>query len=292
MSFGIHHSSIPQSYNRPESESVKKLSEAEKKTKLYSEEGPSKMLRRSTSLNVNKDKFHDWIHYGRLHCDTLPRWSSDPPSFNSTPNWHAPFAFLIPVIGAIAQMNFPNSSPLEEHPASIWIFIVSLLIYCFAFGSYTKFQIYSPAIALISGSLAYAALISLLVPRFLQPLVFIAWTEDFVIDTLELRIYVGPYLRIFFKHPTRRKASRVLKLERNSLEYLLHHYCGVTADKHYQIADWRLRPLPDEMLRYAREDTHYLLNLSFLYISQSKWHDAEACLSMSKGHLTLFCHRI
>ncbi|KAF5953261.1 hypothetical protein HYC85_011205 [Camellia sinensis] len=29
----------------------------------------------------------------------------------------------------------------------------------------------------------------------------------------------------------------------------------------YQNADWRLRPLPDEMLRYAREDTHYLLHI-------------------------------
>ncbi|KAI9093649.1 hypothetical protein K1719_027098 [Acacia pycnantha] len=103
-------------------------------------------------------------------------------------------------------------------------------------------------------------------------------TEDFVIDTLKLRVYIGPFLREVFKDPTKRKvmhgaegdvrlllllsssqASRVLKLERNSLAYLLHHYCGVTADKHYQTADWRLRPLPDEMLRYAREDTHYLL---------------------------------
>ncbi|XP_021888710.1 protein RRP6-like 2 isoform X2 [Carica papaya] len=55
------------------------------------------------------------------------------------------------------------------------------------------------------------------------------------------------------------KASRVLKLERNSLEFLLQHFCGVTANKEYQHADWRLRPLPDEMVRYAREDTHYLL---------------------------------
>ncbi|KAK8620335.1 hypothetical protein V6N13_066814 [Hibiscus sabdariffa] len=54
-------------------------------------------------------------------------------------------------------------------------------------------------------------------------------------------------------------ASRVLKSERNSLEHLLQHYCGVIANKEYQNADWRLRPLPDEMLRYAREDTHYLL---------------------------------
>ncbi|KAJ0013434.1 hypothetical protein Pint_20031 [Pistacia integerrima] len=112
-------------------------------------------------------------------------------------------------------------------------------------------------------------------------------TEDFVVDTLKLRIHVGPYLREIFKDPTKKKvmhgadrdivwlqrdfgiyicnmfdtgqASRVLKLERNSLEYLLQHFCGVTANKEYQNADWRLRPLPDEMLRYAREDTHYLL---------------------------------
>uniref|UniRef100_A0A5B7BSC4 Putative exosome component 10 n=1 Tax=Davidia involucrata TaxID=16924 RepID=A0A5B7BSC4_DAVIN len=114
-------------------------------------------------------------------------------------------------------------------------------------------------------------------------------TEDFVVDTLKLRIHIGPYLREVFKDPTKKKvmhgadrdimwlqrdfgiyicnmfdtgqASRVLKLERNSLEYLLHHFCGVTANKEYQNADWRLRPLPDEMLRYAREDTHYLLHM-------------------------------
>ncbi|CAB4289058.1 unnamed protein product [Prunus armeniaca] len=56
-------------------------------------------------------------------------------------------------------------------------------------------------------------------------------------------------------------ASRVLKMERNSLEYLLHQLCGVTANKEYQNVDWRLRPLPEEMVRYAREDTHYLLHM-------------------------------
>ncbi|PSS01677.1 Protein RRP6-like [Actinidia chinensis var. chinensis] len=112
-------------------------------------------------------------------------------------------------------------------------------------------------------------------------------TEDFVIDTLKLRIHIGPHLREVFKDPMKKKvmhgadrdimwlqkdfgiyvcnmfdtgqASRVLKLERNSLEYLLYYFCGVTANKEYQNADWRLRPLPDVMLRYAREDTHYLL---------------------------------
>ncbi|XP_065851992.1 protein RRP6-like 2 [Euphorbia lathyris] len=112
-------------------------------------------------------------------------------------------------------------------------------------------------------------------------------TEDFIIDTLKLRIHVGPYLRELFKDPAKKKvmhgadrdivwlqrdfgiyvcnlfdtgqASRVLKLDRNSLEYLLQHFCGITANKEYQNADWRLRPLPEEMVRYGREDTHYLL---------------------------------
>jgi exosome complex exonuclease RRP6 len=44
-----------------------------------------------------------------------------------------------------------------------------------------------------------------------------------------------------------------------ALAYLLKQYCSVTADKKYQLADWRVRPIPTEMLRYAREDTHYLL---------------------------------
>lgn len=31
------------------------------------------------------------------------------------------------------------------------------------------------------------------------------------------------------------------------------------ADKRFQLADWRVRPLTPEMLHYARCDTHYLL---------------------------------
>lgn len=31
------------------------------------------------------------------------------------------------------------------------------------------------------------------------------------------------------------------------------------ADKRFQLADWRVRPLTQEMLHYARSDTHFLL---------------------------------
>ncbi|XP_058737766.1 protein RRP6-like 2 [Vicia villosa] len=112
-------------------------------------------------------------------------------------------------------------------------------------------------------------------------------TEDFIVDTLKLRDHVGTHLREFFMDPTKKKvlhgadrdivwlqrdfgiyvcnmfdtgqASRVLKLERYSLQHLLQLYCGVTANKEYQNADWRARPLPDVMIKYGREDTHYLL---------------------------------
>uniref|UniRef100_A0A672IE22 Exosome complex component 10 n=1 Tax=Salarias fasciatus TaxID=181472 RepID=A0A672IE22_SALFA len=110
--------------------------------------------------------------------------------------------------------------------------------------------------------------------------------EDFIIDTLELRseLYIlneaftdpsivkvfhgadsdvewlqrdlGLYVvNLFDTH----QASRALNLARHSLDHLLKHFCNVDADKRYQLADWRIRPLPDEMVQYARSDTHYLL---------------------------------
>ncbi|TKS77447.1 Exosome component 10 [Collichthys lucidus] len=110
--------------------------------------------------------------------------------------------------------------------------------------------------------------------------------EDFIIDTLELRseLYIlneaftdpaivkvfhgsdsdiewlqrdfGLYVvNLFDTH----QASRALNLARHSLDHLLTHFCKVDSDKRYQLADWRIRPLPEEMVQYARTDTHYLL---------------------------------
>ncbi|XXQ39617.1 HRDC domain-containing protein [Plasmodiophora brassicae] len=55
------------------------------------------------------------------------------------------------------------------------------------------------------------------------------------------------------------QASRVLELPSFSLKYLLEVYCDVKADKAYQMADWRIRPVPPAMIKYARADTHFLL---------------------------------
>ncbi|MCJ1471014.1 exosome nuclease subunit [Pseudocyphellaria aurata] len=54
-------------------------------------------------------------------------------------------------------------------------------------------------------------------------------------------------------------ASQCLGYPRHSLAALLKRFVDFDADKQYQLADWRIRPLPKEMLDYARCDTHFLL---------------------------------
>ncbi|CAN6667679.1 exosome complex exonuclease Rrp6p [Trichomonascus vanleenenianus] len=54
-------------------------------------------------------------------------------------------------------------------------------------------------------------------------------------------------------------ASKALGLKRGSLSYLLETYANFKTSKKYQLADWRVRPIPEEMLAYARADTHFLL---------------------------------
>uniref|UniRef100_A0A7E4W9T1 HRDC domain-containing protein n=1 Tax=Panagrellus redivivus TaxID=6233 RepID=A0A7E4W9T1_PANRE len=55
------------------------------------------------------------------------------------------------------------------------------------------------------------------------------------------------------------QAMRVLGTSRLSYQYLVEQYCGITLGKELQKADWRLRPLTEEHIKYARGDTRYLL---------------------------------
>ncbi|KAI0414335.1 ribonuclease H-like domain-containing protein [Xylaria grammica] len=55
------------------------------------------------------------------------------------------------------------------------------------------------------------------------------------------------------------EAASALQYPGRSLAYLLKRFVDFDADKKYQLADWRIRPLPEEMFYYARSDTHYLL---------------------------------
>jgi len=111
-------------------------------------------------------------------------------------------------------------------------------------------------------------------------------THDYIIDTLELRSELYKLNQVFADPSITKvlhgadsdvqwlqrdcglylvnmfdtgQAARVLGFSRFSLAHLLMCYCKVEPDKQFQLADWRIRPLPEELVRYAREDTHYLL---------------------------------
>jgi ribonuclease D len=57
-------------------------------------------------------------------------------------------------------------------------------------------------------------------------------------------------------------AARILGWEEVGLGSILKAEFGVQLNKRYQRANWGKRPLPPEMLAYARLDTHYLIPLS------------------------------
>lgn len=54
-------------------------------------------------------------------------------------------------------------------------------------------------------------------------------------------------------------AACALQFPGKGLKYLLQRFANFEAQKQYQLSDWRVRPLPKELLDYARSDTHYLL---------------------------------
>ncbi|KAK0260402.1 hypothetical protein B0A54_01853 [Friedmanniomyces endolithicus] len=75
-------------------------------------------------------------------------------------------------------------------------------------------------------------------------------------DVIWLQRDLGLYLvGLFDTH----YACRALGYSGGSLAFLLKKFAGVDAQKQYQMADWRIRPLPQELFDYARSDTHYLL---------------------------------
>ncbi len=115
--------------------------------------------------------------------------------------------------------------------------------------------------------------------------------EDFIIDTLALRGSIHSVLAPIFTDASIQKVMHgadndIEWLERCfgvyvvnlfdtgqaakslfplcSLSYLLTKYCDVQSPnkRKFQRADWRVRPLPANMLMYARSDTHYLLYIA------------------------------
>lgn len=87
-------------------------------------------------------------------------------------------------------------------------------------------------------------------PKILK--VFHGSTMDIVWLQRDLGLYVVGMFDTYH-------AAVALGYPKRSLKFLLEKFAKYEADKKYQMADWRLRPLTEEMLKYARADTHYLL---------------------------------
>ncbi len=66
-------------------------------------------------------------------------------------------------------------------------------------------------------------------------------------------------------HPTNifdtRIAAQLLGIPAFGLGALLEKFLGIKLEKKHQRADWSMRPLPQDMLEYAQEDTRHLLQL-------------------------------
>lgn len=87
-------------------------------------------------------------------------------------------------------------------------------------------------------------------PKILK--VFQGSTMDMIWLQRDLGLYVVGLFDTFH-------ASTALGFPQKSLKYLLERFCNFHANKKYQMADWRIRPIPVDLLEYARSDTHYLL---------------------------------
>lgn len=82
--------------------------------------------------------------------------------------------------------------------------------------------------------------------------VFHGSTSDMIWLQRDLGLYVVGLIDTYH-------ACAALGFPSRSLAYLLERYVNIEAQKQFQLADWRVRPLPKELLDYARTDTHYLL---------------------------------
>jgi len=79
-------------------------------------------------------------------------------------------------------------------------------------------------------------------------------------------------------------SAQLLGEERIGLADLLRKYFAVELEKKFQRADWSLRPLPDDMVRYAAEDTRHLHRLVALFeerltaLGRMSWAEEEFAL--------------
>lgn len=103
----------------------------------------------------------------------------------------------------------------------------------------------------------------------------------------DLSLYV---VNMFDTH----QAARLLEFPALSLAYLMQRYCNFVPNKKFQLADWRIRPLPDELKMYAREDTHYLIYIYQLMKNEllKKANGQDNLLRSVIGHSTNICKKV
>jgi len=83
-------------------------------------------------------------------------------------------------------------------------------------------------------------------------------------------------------------AARILGHPRLGLSALVEKYFGITLSKHGQKFNWSLRPLPENKLIYAGNDTRYLEPLADILINELSqlgrldWHN-ESCTAMTRA---------
>nr|GEW69208.1 protein RRP6-like 2 [Tanacetum cinerariifolium] len=83
-----------------------------------------------------------------------------------------------------------------------------------------------------------------------------------------------------------RQASRVLKMERNSLEHLLLYFCAVIANKEYALFQWR-----DLVARGNDESTGYVLpNKTLIKIAKTMPSTIEELFRVLKNRYPLIDH--
>ena len=72
--------------------------------------------------------------------------------------------------------------------------------------------------------------------------------------------------------------ARFLGIKETGLAYLLKERFGVIVEKKYQKKDWSKRPLPDDMLSYAVQDSRHLLSLSRILEKELGAKDRLSCV--------------
>src|SRR3954464_11270913 len=84
-----------------------------------------------------------------------------------------------------------------------------------------------------------------------------------------------------------RVAAQLLGIKSFGLAALLEQFFDVKLDKKHQRADWSMRPLPQDMLEYAAQDTRYLLQLRDHMKSElerrARWHWAQEEFARLEG---------